>query len=278
MTFPDPKKQSIIKAPSRAVAKARSNMASRALASMQVKTNSIGLKLRLIPAGEFLMGSPAGEEGREAYEMQHRVRITKPFYLGVYQVTQGQYQQVVGQNRSEFDGVENPVEMVSWDDAIEFCRKLSALPEEAAAGNVYRLPTEAEWEYSCRAGTTTRFNFGDHKTDLVDHAWYDDNSDKTRPVGNKLPNAWGLYDMHGNVWEWCQDWYRDYPSGSVTDPAGPTSGSMPTGPSTGSTRVLRGGSWNHFAVHCRSADRYWNFPSYCSFSVGFRVALSPSGK
>ena len=278
----DPKKQSIIKAPSRGVAKARSNMASRALASVHKTTitNSIGVKLKLIPAGEFLMGSPLTEVGREEYEGQHSVKISKPFFIGVYQVTQGQYQKVMGNNRSEFGGENNPVEMVSWNDAKNFCSELSALPKEKAAGHSYRLPTEAEWEYACRAGTHTRFPFGDRKSDLSEYAWYDDNSAEnteemrtTRPVGGKLPNAWGLYDMHGNVWEWCEDWFGPYPADPGTDPTGPMSGSTPKGPATGSTRVLRGGSWNHFAASCRSADRYWNFPSYRSFSVGFRISL-----
>ena len=202
--------------------------------------DSIGMKFKLIPAGTFTMG-----DGDDA----HDVTLTKPFKMGVHEVTQAQYEQVMGVNPSKFKGADNPVENVSWDDAVEFCRRLSELPAEKAAGNVYRLPTEAEWEYACRAGTTTKYSFGDDESEFGDYAWYCDNSDEqTHPVGSKKPNAWGLYDMHGNVLEWCQDWYGDYPSGSVTDP---------TGPAVGSHRVIRGGSWDRTAGYCRSAHRYW---------------------
>ena len=220
---------------------------------------SIGMEFKLIPAGTFIMG-----EGDQA----HEVTLTKPFKMGVHEVTQAQYEQVMGVNPSRFKGGNKPVEMVSWDNAVEFCRRLSELPAEKAAGNVYRLPTEAEWEYACRAETTTMYSFGDDESDLGDYAWYGDNSgDKTHPVGGKKPNAWGLYDMHGNVWEWCQDWYGYYPSGSVTDPSGATSGS---------SRVFRGGGWFGTAVYCRSAIRYRYKPSFRY--IGFRVSLSPSGK
>jgi len=179
----------------------------------------MGMKFKLIPAGKFTMGGLLPIEGDDA----HEVTLTKPFKMGVHEVTQAQYEQVMGSNPSKFEGADNPVENVSWLEALEFCRKLSALPAEKAAGNVYRLPTEAEWEYACRAGTTTQFSFGDDDSDLGDYAWYADNSDdKTHPVGSKQPNAWGLYDMHGNVWEWCLDWHGDYPSGAVTDPTGPS--------------------------------------------------------
>ena len=219
------------------------------------------MKFKLIPAGKFTMG-----EGDEA----HEVTLTKPFKMGVHEVTQAQYEQVMKNNPSNFKGADNPVQIVSWEDAVEFCRKLSELPAEKAAGNVYRLPTEAQWECACRAGTTTRFSFGDDESDLGDYAWYRDNSgDKTHPVGGKKPNAWGLYDMHANVWEWCQDWYGDYPSGSVTDPTGPVGGSR---------RVIRGGCWYYTAGYCRSAIRYGYEPSYLSTNRGFRVSLSPSGK
>jgi formylglycine-generating enzyme required for sulfatase activity len=217
--------------------------------------NSIGMQFELIPAGKFKMGFGA-----------HQVTLTKPFYLGVYEVTQEQYERVMGTNPSDFNGAKNPVEQVSWEDAVEFCRKLSALPEEKAAGHVYRLPTEAEWEYACRAGTTTKYSFGDDESQLGAYAWFRENSgDRTHPVGQKKPNAWGLYDMHGNVWEWCQDWYGDLPAGAVTDP---------TGPSTGSLRVLRGGSWNDFAGRCRSASRRRSSPSYRFSHLGFRLARS----
>ena len=228
--------------------------------------NSIGMKFKLIPAGTFTMGDASGL----ASQTPHEVTLTKPFKMGVHEVTQAQYEQVMGVNPSEFKGGNNPVEMVSWEDAVEFCRRLSELPAEKEAGNVYRLPTEAEWEYACRAGTTTKYSFGDDESELRDHAWCSENSDvQTHRVGSKKPNAWGLYDMHGNVFEWCQDWYGDYPSGSVTDP---------TGPAVGSFRVFRGGSWDINAGDCRSAFRSGSYPSVRVSHFGFRVCLSPSGK
>ena len=175
---------------------------------------------------------------------------------------------MMGTNPSNFYflGPQNPVENVSWTDAVEFCRKLSAMPAEKTAGHVYRLPTEAEWEYACRSGTTTAYGFGDDASRLGDYGWFDGNSDSsTHPVGEKKPNAWGLYDMHGNVWEWCQDWYGDYPSGSATDPTGATSGSY---------RVIRGGSWSNDARYCRSAYRSWRTPEARYNNLGFRVLRS----
>ena len=223
---------------------------------------SVGMKFKLIPAGTFTMGI-----GNEA----HEVTLTKPFKMGVHEVTQAQYEQVMGVNPSHFKGAENPVEEVSWGDAVEFCRRLSDLPAEKAAGNVYRLPTEAEWEYACRAGTTTMYSFGDDDSELGDYAWFLENSGtKTHPVGRKQPNAWGLYDMHGNVWEWCQDRYGDYPSGSVTEP---------TGPAVGSARLIRGGCWFFTAGYCRSAYRFGYGPSNrINRTLGFRVCLSPYGQ
>ena len=240
-------------------------------------TNSIGMKLVLIPKGTFQMGSPIEEAGADDDEEQHQVTISNDYYLGVTEVTQGQYEKVMGtnpsysQNRviSKSDSSMDPVEQVSWEDAVEFCKKLSDLPEEKAAGRVYRLPTEAEWEYACRAGSKTAYSFGEGSKSPGDYAWFDGNSNnQTHPVGEKKANALGLYDMHGNVWEWCSDWYGEYPKGAVSDPVGPREGSL---------RVIRGGSWLFAAALCRSAYRYWDDPSLRLINIGFRVALSPSG-
>ena len=222
--------------------------------------NSVGMRFLRLPAGQFAMG-----EGSEA----HLVTLTEPFYLGIYAVTQEEYKKVVGENPSHFKGAQNPVENVSWGDAVEFCRRLSMLPEEKASGRVYRLPTEAEWEYACRAGTNTKYYFGDNKSQLGEYAWYDKNSaSKIHPVGEKKPNSWGLYDMHGNVWEWCSDWYGDYPCRTLVDPSGPH---------TSSGRVARGGCWSGGAASCRSASRGGDAPSHRGSLFGFRVALSSSG-
>lgn len=240
-------------------------------------TNSIGMRLVLIPNGTFIMGSPEREDGREENEtQQHEVTISKDYYLGVYEVTQAQYEKVIGKNPSHFQGAivgnENadlPVDYVSWDDAVAFCKKLSDLPEEKKAGRVYRLPTEAQWEYACRAGSKTAYSFDDEEGLLPEHGWFNRNSsNRTHTVGLLEPNAWGLYDMHGNVWEWCSDWYEEYPKGAVSDP---------TGPKKGSLRVIRDGSWHDLAANCRSAIRYWYTPDVRSINLGFRVALSPSG-
>jgi formylglycine-generating enzyme required for sulfatase activity len=239
-------------------------------------TNSIGMKLVLIHKGTFTMGSPESEAGREEDEVQHEVTLTKDFYLGVTEVTQAQYEKVMGSNPSFFQGDKvkvdsssHPVEQVSWEDAVEFCKRLSDLPEEKKAGRVYRLPTEAEWEYACRAGRKTAFSFGDESGSLGDFAWFSNNSErKTHPVGEKKPNAWGLCDMHGNVWEWCSDRYGDYPKSAVSDPIGPREGSY---------RVYRGGGWIFEAADCRSALRHWAIPSGGGGLLGFRVALSSPG-
>jgi formylglycine-generating enzyme required for sulfatase activity len=228
--------------------------------------NSIGMELKLIPAGTFLMGSANGSSDEQPV---HEVTITKPYYLGVTEVTNGQWQAVMGDVPSRWKNADLPVENVSWADAATFCSRLSGLAAERQAGRVYRLPTEAEWEYARRAGTTTEYSFGDDDSLLGDFAWFDDNSGRqTHPVGEKRPNGWGLYDMHGNVWEWCSDWYGDYTAGAVRDPVGPASGS---------DRVLRGGGWYSPAWICRSEDRGGIDPSGRGSSYGFRLAVSPSG-
>ena len=194
-------------------------------------TNSIGMELKLIAAGTFMMG-----EGDNA----HEVTLTKYFYLGIHEVTQAQYEAVMETNPSEFKGASNPAEGISWGDAVRFCQELAGLPAEREAGRRYRLPTEAEWEYACRAGTTTVFSFGDDAGELINYGWFDKNADgMTHPVGEKLPNSWGLYDMHGNVWEWCLDWFGDFPSELVTDPVNRTPGLH---------RVIRGGGWHRAAA------------------------------
>jgi len=224
--------------------------------------NSIGMEFQLIPAGTFTMGEGDGA---------HEVTLNQPFKMGIHEVTQSQYEQVMKNNPSKIKGAENPVDSVSWKDAVEFCRRMSELPAEKAAGNVYRLPTEAEWEYACRAGTTTQYSFGDDEADLLHYGWYPANSDrKTHPVGHRQPNPWGLYDMHGNVWEWCQDWHGETPNHAVTSTAGSALASI---------QISRGGSWSTRAASCRSSSRSWSTPSSHSNyeSNGFRVCLSPSG-
>ncbi len=232
-------------------------------------TNSIGMKLVLISAGTFTMGEPIEEETLLKNAPQYRVTISKNFYLGETEVTQQQYEKVMERNSSRFKGSKHPAENVSWGDTVSFCQKLSGLPVEKAAGRLYRLPTEAEWEYACRAETTTKYCFGEDEAELGEYAWIEGNSkDATHPVGEKKPNRWGLYDMHGNVWEWCQDWYADYPRNAVTDPQGPL---------TGTERIRRGGCWNNRPEYSRSAIRLWYDPSYRSKEWGFRVVLIQSG-
>jgi formylglycine-generating enzyme len=226
----------------------------------------------LIPAGTFQMGQ------LDIVTPVHTVNITKAFYMGKYEVTQKQYEDVIGSNPSRFAGnPNNPVEQVSWYDAVQFCNELSKKEGLEQCYTLeggttwrcdfekkgYRLPTEAEWEYTCRAGTLTDYYTGTTESQLASAGWYDGNSNSTtRPFGQKVPNKFGVYDMHGNVWEWCWDWYSDYIAGSCDDP---------TGPITGSYRVLRGGSWNDEASSCRSANRI-NTDSDNRISIdGFRV-------
>lgn len=242
--------------------------------TQKVLTNCIGMKLALIPKGTFNMGLLPTKWVPNTGP-QHQVTISNDFYMGVTEVTQAQYQRVMGGNPSGFQGskVEGdssnyPVEQITWSEAVEFCKRLSDLPEEKSAGRVYRLPSEAEWEYACRAGNSGAYCFGDSATSIGDYAWSAENGGKkTHAVGQKKPNAWGLYDMHGNVWEWCRDWYSDYPKSAVTDPVGPDEGM---------TRVVRGGGWDGFASLCQSAWRQDGNPSSTSDSGGFRVALTPS--
>ena len=219
-----------------------------------------------IPPGTFLMGSPESEEGRDRDEgPPHAVTISRGFWLGQNAVTQGQWEAVMGSNPSRFKEATRPVEQVSWNNVQAFIGKLNAAEGRA----VYRLPTEAEWEYACRAGTTTRYSFGDDESPLGEYAWWKENSEGcTHPVGEKKPNPWGLYDLHGNVWEWCQDRYGRYASGPQTDPTGPTKGSP---------RVGRGGSWRHeYPSRLRGANRSWFPPGYRYGLLGFRLARTES--
>jgi formylglycine-generating enzyme required for sulfatase activity len=213
-------------------------------------TNSIRMSFLVIPAGRFMMGSPRSESGRASgrEELQHPVTLTRSFLLGKYEVTQKQFETVMETNPSRFKSPDHPVEQVSWKLAKRFCERLSALPAERSVGNVYRLPTEAEWEYACRAGTISAYSFGD-RIRSTQGSYSEQEVDVARPtrkVGSGSSNRWGLYDMHGNVWEWCQDYFGPYPSGSVTNP---------TGPSSGTHHVFRGGSSSVLALHCRSAVR-----------------------
>jgi formylglycine-generating enzyme required for sulfatase activity len=212
------------------------------------------------------MGSALDVADRGEDEKQHPVALSAPYYLGVYEVTQQQYQHVMGKNDSKFRGPDRPVEQVSWNDAVTFCAKLTALPAEKAAGHVYRLPTEAEWEYACRAGTITPYSAGESDDSLSNAAWFNGNTEATQPVGQKQPNAFGLFDMSGNVWEWCQDRYGPYADEQVRDPQGSL---------VGSERVNRGGSWINLPQVCRSARRS-RFSAERSYTVlGFRVLCLP---
>ena len=225
----------------------------------------IELEMIIIPAGTFTMGSD--EYDRE--KPQHQVNLQE-FYLGKYPVTQEQYQAVMGNNPSNFkDNPKNPVEQVSWDDAQEFCKKLNQL----IVGKDFRLPTEAEWEYACRAGTQTRFYFGDDAAKLGDYGWYHENSgSKTHPVGQKKPNDWGLYDMSGNVWEWCEDPYHDSYANKPENIK--NNGNTIWSSSDTSSRLLRGGSWLYDSRNCCSAIRYGYNADVRNINIGFRLAVS----
>ena len=207
------------------------------------------------------MGSSGGDPDEKPV---HAVVITRGFYVGRHEVTQAQYERVMGVNPSSFKGPDLPVEQVTWDAAVEFCRKLSE-----RTGGSFRLPTEAEWEYAARAGSREKYCFGDDEEMLKQYAWFDANSGKrTHAVGRKKPNAWGLFDCHGNVREWCSDWYSEdsYAGGPHEDPKGPAGGQC---------RVQRGGSWNYPGLSCRSANRSGCPPGYEGINFGFRAAMDP---
>ena len=224
-----------------------------------------------------MMGSLDDEIGNNRKEeILHKVIISKAFRIGKYPVTQKQYQAIMGCNPSFFEGSNNPVESVSWEDAKKFCKILnSKYKASIPQGYEFALPTEAQWEYACRAGTTTALNNGSNLSsesgyckNLDEIAWYIYNTNQsTHPVGKKKPNKWGIYDFHGNVWEWCSDFYGDYPSYTVTDP---------TGPNYGELRVFRGGCFRSYPGSCRSGYRFFLCPNDTSNDVGFRVALVPT--
>jgi len=232
-------------------------------------TNSIGMEFVLIPAGSFLMGGDINHERPDSDETpQHRVTISKPFYMGKYEVTQAQWVAIMEDNPSESKNPTDPVTQVSWNEVQKFIERLNA----KEGGKRYRLPTEAEWEYAARAGSTSKYFFGNDEGQLGQYAWYSKNSgEKVHPVGQLKPNAWGLYDVLGNVWEWVQDWYDEnyYARSPDTDPQGPDID--PQGPSTGMKRVVRGGSMGFDVRICRSANRASDAPDNGFSDLGFRL-------
>ncbi len=227
-----------------------------------------------IPPGTFRMGSSVEENpSTSGWERpQTAVTISRGYWMGQFEVTQAEYQKVMGNNPSYYKGAERPMENVTWQEAVNYCARLTQ--REQSAGRIpqnsaYRLPTEAEWEYACRAWTSTRFSYGDDPDALAlgNYAWYCVNScEGTQPVGQLLPNPWSLYDIHGNVWEWCLDWWSNsLPGGTVVDP---------TGPVTGSDRVIRGGGYPYVPADCRSASRFHTPPNMRIPRNGFRVVLT----
>ena len=247
--------------------------------------NSIGMEFVLVPPGTFAMGSPPEERGRHEWEgPQHPITITRPFYMGIYPVTQAQYERIIGRNPAHFNKAhggnpDNPVEQVSWEDAITFCERLTEVSAEVEHSRMYRLPTEAEWEYACRAGTTTPYSFGAavglkqvHFFGLDATVWAQaaGAAGKSEKVGSHDPNPWGLFDMHGNVLEWCSDWFSEswYAASPDHDPMGPKNGWQ---------RAVRGGSFSQFVTDCRSAARLGRAPGSRLNTLGFRVAMSIPG-
>jgi formylglycine-generating enzyme len=272
--------------------------------------SDLSMEMLWCPPGTFMMGSPESEKGRDDDETQHTVTLTQGYWLGKYEATQAQWEAVMGTNPSEFKGENLPVETVSWDEVTSFCAKLTERERKAGRlpeGYAYQLPTEAQWEYACRAGTRTAYSFGDTANLLYRHANYadkntnvgwsdklhDDGHANTAPVGSYPANAWGFHDMHGNVREWCSDYYGIYPTGTVTDP---------TGPASGSDRATRGSSWDSVDHGLRSAKRLSQIsdarskgivppnpirrltripipiPRGGGFTLGFRVALSENSR
>ncbi len=257
----------------------------------------VHIKTALIPAGEFMMGSPPDEkhsfEGNYPglSETLHHVTLTQPFRIGVYEITQQQWKAVMSDYEAKHDesppwkgkrfvieGPDYPATYISWDDAVRFCERLTRLERRTGvitAKQSYRLPTEAEWEYACRAGTTTPYTFGDDPARLDEFAVMSRNHNTRNescphPVGTRKPNPWGLYDLHGNVAEWCHDWSADYPPGDATDPQGIQNTEVARG-----VRVARGRYWDQKPYQARSAQRNGNTQDVREFNMGFRVVLSP---
>ncbi len=231
--------------------------------------NSVGMRFIKVQPGEFLMGSPPTEAHRFACEQQHRVRITKAYWLGMEEVTVKQYKAVVGKSLTNSEDQNVPEQGISWYDAQDFTNRLSQLEAEKSAGRSYRLPTEAEWEYACRAGTQTIYSWGDDPADGREFAWAATNSERVvKRAGSLKPNAWGFHDMHGSVWEWCSDWYGELPAGDEIDPQGPPSGD---------SKVIRGGSFSLPFSYLRSASRVPLAPIFLSEgegqSIGLRLVL-----
>ncbi len=227
--------------------------------------NSLGMVFNLIQPGKFLMGSPASDKNRYRDEIQHSVVISKPFYMQTTEVTQGQWQAVMGENPAYFVrcGDDCPIEEVSWEDIQIFLEKLNAKGEGR-----YRLPTEAEWEYAARGGAITLYSFGDDVTEVANYSWHGKNSgSKTHPVAKLAPNRWGLYDMEGNVYEWVADWYGPYATAEVVDPQGPPSGTY---------RVARGGGWHSSPGRVRLAVRNIYGPTFRYYRLGFRLVKTIS--
>jgi len=266
------KTESEARAKAKDIKKAKTKAKAKAVPGKKTFTGPNGMKFVYISPGTFMMGSPEGESGRYDNEMQHQVTLTQGFYIQTSEVTQGQWTAVMGNNPSFFNGCGDncPVEQVSWNDVQQFIWRLNQLE----GADKYRLPIEAEWEYACRAGSPAAFSAGgitalecDHDSNLAADAWFCGNSGKkSHPVAQKNANAWGLYDMHGNVSELCQDWYGEYPPDQITDPPGPTSGI---------DRTVRGGGWDSHARHCRSACRGAVSSGQSIYDAGFRLVRMP---
>ena len=227
----------------------------------EIRHKATGIEMVYVAPGEFMMGSPASEKGRKDYETQHKVKLTKGYYIGKYEVTQRQWEKVTGKTPSALNGGELPVERVKWDDCQSFCKNL---------GSGFRFPTEAEWEFAARGGSKTKGFVYSGSNNLEEVRWNDQS--KTHTVGQKKANELGLYDMSGNVWEWCSDWYGEYPSSSVTDPTGPTADSAARGDVSGPARVARGGGYDN--DNCRLARRSLALPDSRGTLLGFRLALT----